>query len=277
MDYYQILGVSRTATQDEIKKAYRSLASKHHPDKGGDTAKFQEIQTAYATLSDPQKKAEYDNPQTHFGGFGGFDPHGFGGRNPFEDILNQFGAGGFHFRSAPPRQKNKSINVRVTVTLEEVITGKTVIGDIRLPSGRDQAIEFNIPKGVQNGDMIRYHGIGDDSIPNIPRGDIIVTVQELPHPTFVREGADIYCKKEISVFDAILGSKFTITTLDGTDLEITVPTGTQPGTTMSCKGYGAIVRNSNNRGNLYIKIEVKIPKIAEEDRDKIKNIKEKYD
>jgi curved DNA-binding protein len=270
MDYYKILGVDQNASQDEIKKSYRKLASIHHPDKGGDTKKFQEIQTAYDTLSDPQKRAEYDNPlQQNFGGFN------FNG-NPEDLFAQMFGGGGpFGFRQ--PQRKNRNINLKVQLTLEEVITGKQIIGNVSLPSGRDQPVEINIPKGLVSGDVIRYQGLGDDSIPQLPRGDLIVTIEELRHNKFFRDGIDLYIDYDISVFDLILGSTIEITSPDNTKLQISVPRGTQPETKLSCKNYGVPRRNSHLRGNLYIRLKTRVPKnINDNDLETIKILKSKY-
>jgi curved DNA-binding protein len=146
MDYYNILGVDRSASQDDIKKAYRKLAAKHHPDRGGDTAKFQEISAAYDTLSDPNKRSQYDNPQPQ-GGFqqyGGMPPgfeemfRGFG-NSPFGDIFGQR-------RQQPVR--NRTLNLQTQITLEEAFKGKDLLANVQLPSGRDQLLEVKIPAGV---------------------------------------------------------------------------------------------------------------------------------
>lgn len=276
MDYYKTLGVSKNASQDEIKKAYRKLASKHHPDRGGDTKKFQEIQVAYDVLSDDQKRAEYDNPSPQFGGFDG-NGWRFTSGNPedFENIFNQFGF--FGQRPGARQRRNKNLNVRVTMTLEEILEGKTVIGSLTLPSGRDQPIDLKIPKGVKHGDVIKYSSLGDDSIPGIPRGDVIVTIEELAHYNFIRDGDNLRMEYNVSAFDAILGTVIRITSIDNTTLEIKVPAGSQPGTTLSCSDYGMPKYNSNQRGKLYIKLNVVIPKnISDEDKKLISNLKEKY-
>jgi curved DNA-binding protein len=271
MDHYTTLGVAKNANQEEIKKAYRKLASKHHPDKGGDTKKFQDIQTAYDTLSDPQKRSEYDNPQpTHFGGYSHF------GQTP-EDIFAQMFGTGSPFGNRQQVRRNKDINLRVQITLEEVITGKQIIGNVSLPSGRDQPVELNIPKGLTSGDVIRYQGLGDDSIPQMPRGNLIATIEEIPHPKFIRDRDDLHMEYEISIFDIMLGTNIDIRTADGTNLQIAVPRGTQPETKLSCRGYGVPRRNSAMRGNLYVKLKVKVPKnINDTDLETIRILKSKY-
>lgn len=273
MDYYSILGVAKNASQDEIKKAYRKLASKHHPDKGGDTRKFQEIQSAYETLSDPIKRQEYDNPQPQGPNFGAYSHFG----NTPEDIFAQMFGGGSPFGFRQQARRNKNINLKIQITLEEVINGKQIIGNVGLLSGREQPVEINIPQGLSSGDVIRYQGLGDDSIPQLPRGDLVVTIEEIPHPTFIRENIDLHMDYEISIFDLILGTNIDIRTADGSILQVAVPKGTQPETKLSCKGYGVPRRNSPLRGNLYIKLKSKIPKnINDNDLETIRILRSRY-
>jgi curved DNA-binding protein len=277
MDYYNILGVPKTASQDDIKRAYRKLASQHHPDKGGDTKKFQEIQSAYEVLSDPQKRQMHDL---------GADPnnHMHHGNNPFEfhfntgnfdDIFSQFGFGSRGQRPQP--RKNRSLNIRVDLTVKEAMFGKEIIGSIDLPSGRDQPIEIKIPPGVGNGDIIRYQGLGDDSIQGVPRGDLVVQIVEMPDSRFIRQGSDIYIEETVSVFDCMLGTKLKIISVDDRTLEVTIPAGVTSDNTINCAGQGLPRRNGFGRGNMYIKLRIDIPKnFTEEDRQTLKDLRNKY-
>lgn len=267
-DYYDILGVEKTATPDEIKKAYRKLAAKHHPDRGGDTAKFQEIQAAYDTLSDPNKKSQYDNPQPQYEFHGGVPPG-------FEDIFSAFGGNFgdfFNRRRAPPQ--NRTVAIQTVITLEEAHTGKTLIATVKLPSGRDQLLEVKIPAGVQDGTTLRLGNMGDDSYQNLPRGDIHLTVRISPHLKFQRNGDDLITSLEITAIEAMLGKVKEIETLDGKTLSITVKPGTQHGQILAAHGYGMPkMADPRFTGRLLIQISVKIPTfLTEEQITKLKEI-----
>jgi curved DNA-binding protein len=270
-DYYKILGVEKTAPQDEVKKAYRKLAAKHHPDRGGNTAEFQKIEEAYRILSDPQSRSEYDNPQQQTQWT--FNSRDF--NDPLGEMFSHFGFGGFRAQNRNP--KNKSINIRVEMTLKEIITGKEIVGSITLPSGKEQAIQLTIPPGVKSGDTIRFKELGDDSIPNIHRGDLIAQIFEIRHPQFHREGLNLITEYKISAFDAILGSLIKLETPEGKELEVTVPVSVQHGQLLKCNGHGIPKGHSGYRGDLYIQIGIVIPKhISEEHRKIISEINSKY-
>jgi DnaJ-class molecular chaperone len=263
MDLYQTLGVERSATQDELKRAYRKLASQHHPDKGGDTKKFQEIQTAYDTLSDPNKRAQYDNPQPQFGGPGGFHFHQGGlPEGGFEDIISQmFGGGGNPFANFNQRvPRNRTFNIQTTITLEEAFHGKDLIATIGLPTGREQLVEVKIPAGVQDGTVLRLAQMGDDSVPNMPRGDIHLTVSVAQHHKFQRQGDDLISSIEVSCIDAMVGKKILVETIDNKTLEITINPGTQHGQLMAAAGYG-MPKMSDNRfkGRMLVAISIVVP------------------
>ena len=271
-DYYNILGVSKQASADEIKKAYRKMANQHHPDKGGDTAKFQEVQAAYDTLIDPGKRQQYDNPQPQ--GFpGGFH---FGGGVPpgFEDIFNAFGGGPFGdmFGGRRP-QRNRTLNMQTNITLEEAYAGKDLMATVVLPSGKEQLIDVKIPAGVQDGVTLRLAGMGDDSIPNIPRGDIHLTVHIQPHSTFVRQGDDLIRNVNVSCIDAMLGKTISVDTIDGRTLEITVNPGTQHGQMLAANGYGMPNVNDNRfKGRMLLQINITIPTLNDYQSDIIRNL-----
>jgi curved DNA-binding protein len=262
MDYYATLGLNRNASDAEIKKAYRSLAMKYHPDRGGDEKKFKEISQAYEFLSDPNKKQIIDmggdpNAQPGAGGFnqGPFEFH-FGTGN-LNDLFGNFGFGGF---GRQPLRRNRSININVEINLEDVLVGKDFTAEVTLPSGKNKMISIHIPQGIENGQQIRYEGMGDDSIPNMKPGDLLVNVLVRDHKYFRREGTSLIIDKEISAWDAILGTNVEINTLDNKTLSISIPSGTQPETVLSCRGEGLPNMRTKIKGNLLIKVKVIIPR-----------------
>jgi DnaJ-class molecular chaperone len=262
MDYYATLGIQRNASDAEIKKAYRSMAMKYHPDRGGDEKKFKEISQAYEYLSDPQKKQIIDlggdpNAQQGAGGFG---------QSPFEfhfnsgnmnDIFGNFGFGGF---GRQPQRRNRSLNVNVEITLEDVLSGKDFTAEVSIP-GKNKMINIQIPPGIEHGQQIRYEGMGDDSIPSLKPGDLLVNIVVREHGRYRREGTSLIMDREVNVWDAILGASIDIQTLDNKTLSIKLPPGTQPDTVLSCKGEGLPNMRTRQRGNMLIRIKVSIPKI----------------
>lgn len=262
MDYYNTLGLTRGSTIEEIKKAYRSMAMKHHPDRGGNEQKFKEIEEAYRTLSDPQKKQMIDqgvdpNNQNFQGGFRQGDPFEFHfSSDNFQDMFSNFG---FGFGSKR-MQRNRSFNVNVTITLEEVLSGKEVNAEIGLESGEQKLVNISIPAGIDNGQSIRYQGMGDHSYRDVAPGDLIVSVRILHHSRFKREASNLIYDHKISAWDAMLGTVIKVQTLDLKTIDVIIPAGTQPDTVLSCKGEGLPSLRSKQRGNLLIKIQVEIPK-----------------
>jgi curved DNA-binding protein len=264
-DHYSTLGVDRNATPEDIKRAYRKMAAQHHPDRGGDTAKFQDVQAAYETLSDSEKKSQYDNPQPQGFPGGGFHFHTGGFPPGFEDIFAQFGFGG-----RPQPAKNRTINLQTTITLEEAFHGKDMIANLQLPSGRNQTLEIKIPAGVNDGTTLRLNQMGDDSISNIPRGDIHLTVQVQSHPIFQRQGDDLVKSVDVNCIDAMLGKKIQVTTIDNRTLDINIPAGTQHGQMLSAAGYGMPKVNDNRfKGRLLVNVNIVVPKNITENQKNI--------
>lgn len=260
MDYYKILGVAKTATQEEIKKAYRKLAMDHHPDRGGDTVRFAEINEAYDTLKDPAKRAEYDQPRPEYN---------FNTTN-MDDILNAFFG---TMRGFPNVKKNRDIKIAVTLELEEVLTGKDLIANYNLFNGQSSIATIKIHAGVQDGETMRFKGLGDNSISSIPRGDLIVLVRVRRHPVFERDGKNLKCTREVSVFDLILGTNIVIKSLTGNEINVKIPKGTQPGTIFSIAGYGLIDPAKGTTGHLYLTVKGIVPKITNDELiERIKNI-----
>lgn len=272
-DYYKTLGIHRGASADDIKKAYRKLAMKNHPDRGGDEHKFKEIEEAYRTLSDPEKKRMFDmgvDPNAQHRGFGpqGFD--GFDGfsTHGFDDMFGTFFGQGFR-----QQRKNRNTGITVEITLEDVLKGKNFDAEVNA-GGKSKFININIPPGIENGQQIRYNGMGDDSIPNMRPGDLIVNVVIRNHTRFKREHDSLIYEANISVWDLMLGSTLEIRTLDDRVISINIPEGTQPETVFSCRSEGLPNVRTKQRGNLLIKIKTIVPKnLTPEQRSKIKELK----
>jgi curved DNA-binding protein len=264
-NHYETLGVSKTATPDEIKKAYRKLASKHHPDKGGDTATFQKIEEAYRTLSDPDQRQQYDNPQSQSFRFNTSD---FDGMPPeFGDIFRNFGFGGQSpFGQRPTSRRNKDLRVDVAVQLPETLNEHKKILSVQTTTGHRETVEVTVPRGVTNGTTVKYSGLGDNLFNTLQRGDLYIHFHVLPHQTFRASDINLISKKEITCFDAILGTDLEITGLDNRVFVLSVPPGTQPGTMLRIKGEGLYAMNQNIRGNLLIELSITVPRHLSEDQ-----------
>ena len=258
MDYYNTLGISKSASEADIKAAYRKMAMKHHPDRGGDEKKFKEVTEAYETLSDPQKKQMLDmgvDPNAQHTSYRQGSPFEFHfNTGNFEDVFSNFGFGG------RPVRKNKTLNVNIEVTLEDILKGRVIDAEIGIPSGSKRLVNIEVPPGIENGQQIRYRGMGEHTLKDAPPGDLIVNVFVKEHPIFQRQGDMLMIKKFISSWDAILGSDITIETIDKKTLTIGIPAGTQPDTVLSCRGEGLPNIRTKVRGNLLIKIQIEIPK-----------------
>lgn len=282
-NYYDALGVSETASDNEIKSAFRKLAAKHHPDKGGDEKKFKEINEAYDTLKNTQKRQEYDTMRKYGSrNFGqgenfSFNMNDFFTEDVFEDFFSgfSFGPGGRGqtrvYRKQP--RVNKSVNIRISVSIKEVMQSVEKTLSLRLPSGRDEIVSVKIPAGCQNGATFKYKNLGDDTNPSLPRGDLLVNVSVLDSDGFTRKGNDIWTDRTINCFEAMRGCEFQIRTLDDKVLKVRVPAGTQPGTVINLKGLGMPIHDSLNiRGNILVRINIVIPQLTERELEQIKDL-----
>jgi len=269
MDYYSVLGVPRSATQDDIKKAYRKLAMQHHPDRtNGNDAKFKQINEAYDTLGDTTKRQQYDNPRPQYN----FNSQDLNSGHPFYDMFSQtFGFGGQQHR----QPRNRDVTIEYRLTFEELFTGKAVNLQYRLPSGRIEILDAAIPPGVKNNDSVRFAGMGDDSFPQIPRGNLVLSIKVLPNPKWIRDNDNIITTETVSIFDLMLGSSIEISTPANRHFSLTIPKGTKPGTVFSISGQGVPNVNTRRPGNAHIKIEATVPKIKDEALlQKLKEIKD---
>ncbi|MBE6692131.1 MAG: molecular chaperone DnaJ [Ruminococcaceae bacterium] len=336
-DCYEILGISKSATDDEIKKAYRKMAKKYHPDTnpGNKEAedKFKEVNEAYSILSDPDKKSNYDrfgyagvDPSAGGGGFGGGFSGGFDMGDIFDMFGGMFGGGGGRTRANAP-MRGDDVGVRITIDFNEAIFGckkdvsftrtehcaecggsgaakgtsaqtcrkcggrgminvqkRTPFGMMQSTQACDECggsgkiiqtpckecrgngqvrksktLEVNIPAGIDNGQRIALHGQGDCGINGGPSGDLIIQVAIRRHEFFVRDGFNLHLDLPITFAQAALGAKITIPTPDGSG-ELTIPEGTQSGTTFSVRGKGVPRVNGRGRGDLLVTVSVETPK-----------------
>lgn len=246
-DYYAILGIAKTASPDEIKKAYRKLAMKHHPDRGGDEHKFKEINEAYDTLSDPEKRREYDNPQMRVNING--NPFGGAGNHfDFDQIFEMFGA---RMGRQQHHQQQRHQRVSIWIPLEDAVVGGPRTIGVNMPTG-NTTIEIRIPKGVQDNENIRYPGLAPGGF------DLIVNYRIHPHPSWHRQGLDLYTERSLDFWDLIMGTELSIVDLQGREFVLTIPPRCKPGTMMRARGRG-IERQGHNTGDIMIRINAVLP------------------
>ncbi|MBQ7095210.1 MAG: molecular chaperone DnaJ [Clostridia bacterium] len=350
-DYYEVLGLEKSASEDDIKKAYRKMAKKYHPDlnPGDATAeeRFKEVNEAYGILSDPEKKSRYDqfghagvDPNFGAGGGGGFG--GFGGMGDFGDVFSSFFGGGFggmggRGRNANGPRKGEDIETLIHITFEEAAFGcekelklrrrrscshckgtgakdgteletcsqckgsgvvtsvqRTILGNIQsqttCPScgGRgkriktpcphcqsgiiteDKKIKVTVPAGIDDGQTLTMRNQAHAGVNGGPDGDVYIGVRVKPHALFERQGTDLYCKIPVSLVDASLGAKLQVPTLEG-KVEYDLPEGTQTGSTFRFRGKGVTRIGTKNKGDLYVTIEVEIPRnLSKKQKDILK-------
>lgn len=248
-DYYATLGVARTATQDEIKRAYRKMASQHHPDRGGDTARFQEIQAAYDTLSDENKRRAYDNPPQsrgfNFQDFGGHNMHGVN----INDIFGQMFGGFQNFGQAGARRSVARMNL--WVTLADVAQGGRRPVSVGSEAGT-RTLDIEIPLGVNDGDSVHYGPIA-------PGGaELVITYRIHPNPAWTRSALNLHTDYTVTVWDLILGAEVQLRDLMGRQISFVIPAGTQPGTVLRLRGQGLRDRESRV-GDIMVKIQARLP------------------
>jgi curved DNA-binding protein len=264
---YETLGVPKGASEEEIKKAYRRLASAHHPDKGGDTGKFQEIQSAYETLSDPQKRAQHDNPspfQHHQGPNGSHFEFHFGGgpEDLFAQFFNQGFPGGHPFQQRQPR-RNKDLRVQLQVTLASTLEQQRKTISVQTTKGDRYNVDVDIPRGVGDGTTIKYSQMGDNMFDTLTRGDLYVIITLQPDNRFELHGINVVTKIEIDSIDAMLGCDKIITGIDNKEYNIKIPQGCQQDTKFGLQGQGLYQMNTNHRGDLIAVIGIETPNLTE--------------
>lgn len=306
-DYYKILGVGERATADEIKRRYRKLAREYHPDRNPDRPdaeeRFKEIQEAYDVLSDSGKRKQYDMMRKNpFGKFAnGFDtnsggryyraPDGSyvrfeqpgsgatgagdfgdifgGGLGSLGDIFSRIFSGGASAQEPPERTRQAGgsgldIRTSLQLTFEQALRGGRT--EVTLPGG--EKVRIRIPKGVRSGFKIRVRGHGKKG-PGQKRGDLYVSFEVEPHPQFRRERDDLYMKVTVSALEALLGTTRSITTAYGDRIKVNITPGTQPGDKLRLKGQG--VETDKGRGDLYVEIEVRVPRLSTSQQEVMRN------
>jgi DnaJ-class molecular chaperone len=183
------------------------------------------------------------------------------------DIFNNFFGGGSPFGRASTfrsNPRNVDINIEATLDLEDVMNGKALIASYRLPNGRQESVNIDIPPGVEHNNMIRFSGLGADTISNAPRGDLIVRIKILRHNTWERDGINLHAKIKVNVFDLIIGTKKEIRTLSGKNLAVSIPKGTQSGTVFNITGEGLPnVHNAKQKGNIYVTVFAHTPRVED--------------
>ncbi|MFC1837344.1 DnaJ C-terminal domain-containing protein [Thermodesulfobacteriota bacterium] len=299
MDYYEVLGVKKDSSSQDIKKAYRKLAMKYHPDrnKGDKEAeeKFKKISEAYAVLSDDEKRKQYDtfgasgfqqrySQEDIFRGFdlgdilkefglggmgGGFRTSG-GQGSPFETFFFQGGGPGGGTASFHHQQpvKGADLNYELSVSLEEILHGSDKTISLR-KEGKTENVSVKIPKGIRAAQKLRLAGKGSPSPQGGPPGDLFLIINEQPHPVFKRDGNNLAVEQKISFSKACLGTEVSVNSLEGKELKIKVPAGIQQQSKLRLKGHGLPSGPKGGRGDILVKISVDIPKDLTEEQKKL--------
>jgi curved DNA-binding protein len=290
MDYYEVLGVKKDSSTQDIKKAYRKLAMKYHPDrnKGDKEAeeKFKKLSEAYAVLSDPEKRKEYDTfgasgfqqrysqedifrgfdlgdilKEFGLGGMGGGFRASSGQGSPFETFFFHGGgpgAGGASYRTTQQPVQGSDLTYELSVSLNEVLSGSEKTISLRREN-KTENVSVKIPKGIKAGQKLRLAGKGSPSPYGGPPGDLFLIMKEQPHPVFTREGNNLIVEQRIPFSKACLGSEISVKSLEGKELKVKVPAGIQSQSKLRLKGHGLPAGKTGSRGDVYVKITVDVP------------------
>ena len=295
-DYYKILGVDKSASPEQIKKSYRKLALKYHPDHNeGDKsaeAKFKDLNEAYAVLRDPEKKQQYDM----------FGAEGFQNRFSQEDIFRDFdlgsifkefgfgrggrgqgnysrmfgsghGSRGFDgFQNREQRLKGQNLIYELPMTLEELAqpTSKTITYQL---NGCQEQVSVKVPAGIKGGQKLRLQGKSQPGPNGGPPGDLYIQIKDTPHPLFRRDNADLYLRQNIRFSQAVLGADIEVPTLEKKVLKLKIPPGTQNNAKFRLKNFGLPIYNGSGKGNAYVEINIDVPKeLTDEQKDLVTSL-----
>ena len=276
---YETLGVPKGASDAEIKRAYRKMAGQHHPDKGGDTIKFQEIQSAYETLSDPQKRQQHDNPNTfaqhHQSPNGSHFEFNFGGGAGPDDIFQQFFSQGFGhnpFQRQQQPRRNKDLRINLQVSLAETLNDIHKSVSVQTTKGERFTVDVNIPRGVGNGTTIKYSQMGDNFFDSLTRGDLYVIINIIADQRFELHGLNLVSNLEINSIEAMTGCDKIIQGIDGREYNIKIPKACQFGTKFGLQGQGLYQMNTDARGDLIVNVTVKTLALSDEQLNILRNI-----
>ncbi len=312
-DYYDVLGIARSASADEVKKAYRKLARQHHPDVNpGDKtaeAKFKEVQNAYDVLGEPEKRKQYDQVgHEAFTSFGGSGPRagasewaaqagpgyenvdfsqffgGGGAAGPdlgegggiFEDLLGRMrGGGGRAGRPRGPR-RGQDVEAEIAIPFATAVLGGETSIDLAREDGSRESLVLKIPPGTDTGSKLRLRGRGGPGEKGAPSGDLTIEVTVDPHPFFRREGNNLALDLPITVGEAILGGKVDVPTLSGTTVSLGVPPGSSCGQKLRVRGRGVPAHGGQPDGDLFVALKIVVPKtIDDESRELIRQFSER--
>ncbi|MHA7828506.1 MAG: DnaJ C-terminal domain-containing protein [Roseovarius sp.] len=284
-DPYKVLGVSKTATQDEIKKAYRKLARKLHPDihpgDPGKKAEFQEVSSAYDLLGDAEKRRRFDSGEidakgherpernfyhqyAHQQGGRRYDPNeGMENHEDFSDLFSDLfgqraraGQGGFR-----PESQARGADLRYHLEVDFMDAAKGAKQQVTMPDGN--RIEVSIPAGLKNGQTLRLRGKGSPGFGESPPGDALVTITVRPHPVFTREGDDVEIELPITFDEAVLGAKVDVPTISGA-VSMTIPRGASSGRRLRLKGKG-LPKEKGSTGDQIVRLKIVLPEKVDDD------------
>jgi curved DNA-binding protein len=260
MNYYRTLGLEPGASDEDVKKAYRKLAMKHHPDRGGDESEFKKIKEAYESIIEGKGQPR------------DFDPRGFDAFQDLHDMFNmgrRAGGRNWSFHGGwEENLTNTDITVSVPISLEDAHNGFTRTIEFTTPSGLQKKLSVTFPTGTTRDIKIRYAGEGDVLNPKLPPGDLYVRVDILPHPIWNVDRSNLHTSIRLTAWQAMFGTTVEIEEISGSTIEVNIPAGTQPNSQLRLKNRGMNIRGSNERGNAFLTVEVVIPKLDPEDREK---------